>query len=704
MDNEKPNLPESLFPKEEIFNGGKVIINYLPERLEGLEIETIGWEKLDEERARRVGGFDLLDDLRYALRDITIDTFGKVKAKIMNTTMGLYNRFHRAETEEDIKNLELSMPVGGCAILITTEPDGSNRMVVQYRVDKNEYQDTAGASAGGIMKMQFNDSGYPKPVQEVYREHIASRLSEEIGIDNSQFELTISGLVTEIDPKAHHEIVSVAKTTLPFSEIREKHADIDGLRSARIHLISLPFEKEIIEILVARMACPLPPTHLAAFISAGYMKVLSEEGPDKAKAWVAGLQQKVVENYTRIDEVVKVSGRGDKYRPYSSPANQGLPDLLKAMLEEGLLRPVDRQETVEKQRKFTTDDVCVVGSVMFKDYSTEGTPDNLRGHQAIDSLMNVAKMGGKAAIIVAPNTDSKFKEDLERELEKLGEDKRKLVVLETESQRGYSAARRQSVNLARKSFPETKVIIMQEIEKDLTQAYVGFLKELSGNKVLVMMNRGVNAPYAEYPWPEDTFETDKGHLGANLPGAQFWGERDQNIHMANQEMAAFGVTSYWDRLNGTRVILNAEVEIGGVWINPTDLTLLEWEYTDGYNQEDRKNKMNAYSEAVYNLIPVLESLGGNNLIEQVPTKYWHAEKQREQEENDPNFKAKRLGHEVELPRINFDVVCNILEWKKQGIWPKILFEAINGDKKLHISHFTPEDYAIMNGEVIKRSN
>jgi len=183
MDNEKPNLPESLFPKEEIFNGGKVIINYLPERLEGLEIETIGWEKLDEERARRVGGFDLLDDLRYALRDITIDTFGKVKAKIMNTTMGLYNRFHRAETEEDIKNLELSMPVGGCAILITTEPDGSNRMVVQYRVDKNEYQDTAGASAGGIMKMQFNDSGYPKPVQEVYREHIASRLS--LGVSDS---------------------------------------------------------------------------------------------------------------------------------------------------------------------------------------------------------------------------------------------------------------------------------------------------------------------------------------------------------------------------------------------------------------------------------------------------------------------------------------------------------------------------------------
>jgi len=67
-----------------------------------------------------------------------------------------------------------------------------------------------------------------------------------------------------------------------------------------------------------------------------------------------------------------------------------------------------------------------------------------------------------------------------------------------------------------------------------------------------MMNRGVNVPYNENPWP------DVSHLGANLPHEQFYDERHQNIEMANQESAA-GLAKkehFWDRLNGTRVIRN----------------------------------------------------------------------------------------------------------------------------------------------------
>ena len=334
-------------------------------------------------------------------------------------------------------------------------------------------------------------------------------------------------------------------------------------------------------------------------------------------------------------------------------------------------------------------ETCVVGSVFYKDYQTHGTEGNVRGHKAIDSLVEIAKKGSKAAVIVGKETDQRFLDDLKERLSNLGE-KGENIVWRTQEKPGYSEARREAVVLARSKYPETRAFIMQEIEKDLTPNYENFLSVLSDNKVLVMMNRGVNVPYNENPW------LDAEHLGANLPKEQFWGERHQNIEMANQENVA-GLTTearFWDRLNGTRVVRNEKIDVGGIEINPSDLMLLKYVYSDGYEEVDRKNKIDAYSASVYNLIPVLEALGGENLIAEMPVKYIYPEEQKMQEESNSKFKEKRLGHKTDLPAINFDMVANIKEWKKEGKWPQVLLDALGSNKTLKIRHFDKTQYSL----------
>ncbi|EKE13556.1 MAG: hypothetical protein ACD_13C00010G0042 [uncultured bacterium] len=345
--------------------------------------------------------------------------------------------------------------------------------------------------------------------------------------------------------------------------------------------------------------------------------------------------------------------------------------------EVGELYPISLEET------------CVIGSILYKDYQTDGTEGNIRGHRAIDSLVKAVDKGCKASIIISQETDKKFISDLKGKLSNLG-DKSENVVWHMQSKTGYSEARREAIELAKAKYPETRAFIMQEIEKDLTSNYDSFVNKLSDNKILVMMNRGVNIPYNENPWQ------DTKHLGANLPREQFWGERHQNIEMANQESAA-GLTKephFWDRLNGTRIIRNERVKIGDVEINPTDLMLLKYKYSDGYSEEDRKNKIDTYSASVYNLVPILESLGGEDKIAEVPVEYIHSEGQRQLEEGNSEFKEKRLGHKVDLPAINFDIVANIKEWKKEGRWPQVLLDALKTDKTLEIKHFDKNEYSL----------
>lgn len=350
----------------------------------------------------------------------------------------------------------------------------------------------------------------------------------------------------------------------------------------------------------------------------------------------------------------------------------------------------DASAEMHEKSPITLSETCVVGSVFFKDYQVEGSEGNIRGRQSIESLAKAAEKGCKAAIIIAPDTDPKFVLDLKEKIVDLG-DKGENIVWQTQSKDGYSSARREAILLARSKYPESRAFIMQEIEKDLSGNYENFVTALSGDKALVMMNRGINGPYSENPWP------DNQHIGANLPKAQFYVERSLNVRMAIQE-ESFGVSDknnknhFWDRLNGTRIVRNEKIKVGDSEINPADLMLLTYTYIDGYYGKDQKNHIDDYSAAVYNMIPLLEALGAEDKMSEVPVKYVHPEAQRLQEEADPRFKEKRLNHKKDLLRINFDMVLNIRDWKEKGVWPRVLLEAVNGGKNLEIKHYDENEY------------
>lgn len=336
----------------------------------------------------------------------------------------------------------------------------------------------------------------------------------------------------------------------------------------------------------------------------------------------------------------------------------------------------------------TLEQTCVVGNVQFKNYTVENSEGNIRGHEAIESIVHAAEKGVKVAFIISTDTDSKFVDDLKTELAKLEDKKRENVVWDFREDHGYSEARREAIMFARSKYKESmpRAFIMQEIEKDISGDYEEFLNSLSNGKALVMMDRGINRIGT------GDVREEANSVTANIPVEQLAGERSQDRDMALQEKG-FGITKekhLWDRLNGTRIIRNEEMEftVGEtkVKINPADLILLNYRYSDGYTEFDRKNDIDKYSAAVYNMIPILEALDEETLSS-VLVKYDHPEAQRKKEEGDPGYREKRHWQKIDLIAINFDMVSNISEWKEEGKWPQILLDALNGDLVLDIKHF-----------------
>jgi hypothetical protein len=678
-------FPENLFPKEVVFDGGKVKINYLAEDGKGLEIETMGIVGLDTEAAKS-RGFEELNDYRYALRSIYRDVGGKVRAKVMPTTMGLYNRFHRAETAEDVKNLELSMPVGGCMVLLTTESDGSKRMVLQYRINKDEYSYTPGVSTGGIMSLQYNDKGEPKPIEDVYRDHIESRLEAEVGLSKSQLtDIKVVGLATEIEPKVHHEVLSVGVTDLSFEELIRNYSDKKGTVTAPMHLISLPAEIEVIETLVSEMACPIPPSHLAAYVAVGYMMILEQKGKTVAGDWIVKMGERVKDNYERIDYTVRASGRGDRYRPYDSPVRQGLPDLLMALWTAKLLKPVRTAKDVEAaavKENVEPSSVYVTGSVHFPKYGSDES-DTQRGDLAREAIRENLESGYNMAVVVSPVTTEEYKKELEA-LASAGL-KGKLLLL-SESGRTYSGARRQAIKEALSQL-ETKYVISCEIEKkELLKYFQDFLTKFSKEESvgIVVMDRGIREKNPNLPWAQDWGELhqDKA-ISRHL--------KDAGFLPANAEVL--------DLLNGTRISLNKQVRTEAGLINPTSLMCLTYEYEG--DQPTYAYGVDHYSAAVYHSVTMAVALGME--VRQVRVPYVHDEKQRELEEGvlREKFEKKREDQARSIIDQNFDLVANILVWKQDGKWPQIVTEAIEKGSPLTLKHFDSREYKLEAGRLIK---
>ena len=175
-------------------------------------------------------------------------------------------------------------------------------------------------------------------------EHMRKELFEEIKISQDQLgALACTGFAQD-KKKPHYEALWVAETRLTAAEVvknavatktgkemteddfDEKFFILDGTRDAILRLLT-------------ESNCPLPPTHVAAFISALYCQVERSEGKAAAQAVLNGLQKKLADHLGDIDKQVRDFYKNNLeqlpkkyngiipsgYDPAILPAQQGLP-------------------------------------------------------------------------------------------------------------------------------------------------------------------------------------------------------------------------------------------------------------------------------------------------------------------------------------------------------------------------------------------
>ena len=713
---------EFLIPKEGVFKTSKVKIHYIAETNQGLDIESDGIVPFDPES----GAKDLIEEMadrRYALRDFRRDQSGKVVCKTTETTMGLYKSFHRLNTPEDVKRLKDAMPVGCCVILLTKKDRyGIRTMVIQNRESQSEYQFTAGASAGGIMRSRY-DNGKLMNIRDVIPIFARERVEAEMGVTSNQITLETIAYATETEPKTHGEIITRATTELTLEEIKEAFTLRTGKRPR--HMIGLPVRKDIVETLVARLECPIPSSHLAAFIAVGYMQVMEDEGVDAAITWVKSLEEKVEQNYAHIDSLVATNtpGVGKQYDPEKSPRAQGLPDLNQALIDANLLVPVfSTQEILVQKEIVSPSEVCITGSLHFLEYLKNESSDKIKADLALEAIRNTLMDGYNMTIVISPATPLEYSEALQQMASEIGKGK---LVLVKESGRTYSGARRQAADEALRLSPQ--YIVTCEIEKkELERFHQQFLRRFGQSDKkpgFVVMNRGI-------------FKKLVG-----LPGAQDEGELHQNYSIMRHLISA-GIypegTLPLDLLNGTRIVSNELLPTNaGIDINPVDLLKLTYQYEEveieenmvdsgntgevvrqtkwvttdpGVNMTERYGDkpslisypVDHYSAAVYHSITMSAALGIG--VEQVEVPYAHDAKQTAVEQGPEKefFEKKRRAQDRAIIDQNFDLVANICEWKKLRLWPKVVTDAIENKTPISLKHYDSREWEIKDGILINK--
>lgn len=188
-----------------------------------------------------------------------------------------------------------------------------HRLIIQHRNTKNTaWIDTPGASAAGYLdstSLQFKNGRFQPISTESIHATILKELNEEIGLDKEDVtQLTLTAMVHEKKP-LHDEFLFLAVTSLTAHEAREKARDAkDNVRldeeEFREKFVDVEGTPEAIERFLTEMACPIPPSHRAAYISAGYSLVLERNGKQEADLWVKRVGENMDQNYKGINKTV----------------------------------------------------------------------------------------------------------------------------------------------------------------------------------------------------------------------------------------------------------------------------------------------------------------------------------------------------------------------------------------------------------------
>lgn len=364
---------------------------------------------------------------------------------------------------------------------------------------------------------------------------------------------------------------------------------------------------------------------------------------------------------------------------------------------------INSNEKREDKNIISPEKLAITGNIHFPKFG-EDQSDTIRGEQALRAIKKTLEAGYGVIANISKITNTEYREKL-NELK----DEGKLILLDEADRpdtdaHSYGVSRRQAIEESKKQ--GFAYVMSGELEKeDLleTENIQKFLQLLNtendGHRVgMVVMNR------------KGIMEKGRNLIMNNesgLPEAQYYGEYSQNFYIwENWKDAGFDVPEVpLDLLNGTRFAANEEIKVKidgyDYGVRPTDVMELRYKYQN----EDEIGfpyKVDHYSAAIYHSPTIWIAMAGKKGITSAEIDYHHPEEQTRVEEmvgNREIFEKKRLEQKRAIVLQNFDLCCNIVKWKEEGVWPTIVMEAIKNKTTLPLTHYDIRDWQLRDGKL-----
>lgn len=133
-------------------------------------------------------------------------------------------------------------------------------------------------------------------------------LHEEIGLEPKDIKQSmIAGIAIEKKNRVHAELLVDVESKLTAEQARQKSSkhEVHNTEEFPEDWVAIDYAPEAITTLLTEVLCPLPDSHYASFAATGRRLVAELKGEKAAAEWVKVLEVKIAENKERINSTVR---------------------------------------------------------------------------------------------------------------------------------------------------------------------------------------------------------------------------------------------------------------------------------------------------------------------------------------------------------------------------------------------------------------